>query len=156
MALLAIVVVYVFVTQMMLIPIRAELRDLVDEVSTVYEESTLLNDARLAELKADKNVQVTETTRIKKELEPYFVKDVNYVSEAAANIFSQMESQISGFEQFASRVDGKAKTKSCLIDEMSQPFRWNTPTQHQEKERPTIPVKMARLKPIRMKNKRFT
>ena len=82
MELVAGVLIYVLVSQLMLIPEKQALRELADSVRQISDAGQIQREETLRQL-ADPAEQAKELERIRKELEPYFVKDSSYLAVEA-------------------------------------------------------------------------
>lgn len=116
MVLLAGVLIYILVTQLMLIPERRELRELADSVRQISDAMEVQEDGALNKLK-DAVEQTKEQEQIRKELEPYFVKDSSYLDVAAKTFLNDVVSQIEGERLTSLQLKKNAsKVESCTID----------------------------------------
>ena len=88
-ALLACVLVYVLVTQLMLLSVKSDLRGLADAVRDLNQSVHILSDERLQALQ-DETAMKAETERVKKELEPLFDPDSDYLDAAVETLLANM------------------------------------------------------------------
>ena len=79
--LLAAVLVYVLITQLMLIPERNSIRQLAGIYLSMSEQTSALSDEKIDQLKNEDALN-QEAERLKKELSKYFIKDSAYIDGA--------------------------------------------------------------------------
>lgn len=116
MVLLAGVLVYVLVTQLMLIPEKQALRELADSVRRISDADQIWKDEDLTRLQGSEEEQKKELERLNKELEPLFIKDTSYLSSVAKSFLGDILGQAEGERLTALTFnDGSAKTESCTI-----------------------------------------
>lgn len=82
MVLLLAVVLYITVTQLMLIPQRGEIQKLSDAVNKIWEETTLMTDEQATALNSSKEKQEAVKARIRQGLTPLFVEGSAYLDSA--------------------------------------------------------------------------
>lgn len=116
MVLLAAVVVYVLVTQLMLIPQREEIRRLGEEVEALWQEATLLSDEQLAQL-ADPAALEAETERLKDKLEPLFVPDSDYLDAGVEYLSQEQQLVLSGDNRAKNREPDRVNVNRMNITE---------------------------------------
>lgn len=117
MVLLGLVAVYVLVTQLMLLPAKAEVGELTDALNRTLNEASQLTDDRLTALRDDPAAQAAEADRVKKELQAHFVKDSEYLDAAVTGILARVEAQISGQQRFTKLEQTSRKVDRCMIDD---------------------------------------
>ena len=110
MVILAAVLLYVLVTQLMLIPQRAEIRELAQQVKQLSEETTLLTDEQAQELAASPEKQQEMMQQARGELEKYFVEDSDYLDTAVDTLY----------EYVSAEFDGSRRTKVRDFDRTTQ------------------------------------
>ena len=116
MVLLAAVVVYVLVTQLMLLPQRGEIRRLGEEVAALWQEATLLSDEQLTQL-ADTTALEAEAERLKDKLEPLFVPDSDYLETGVEYITYEQQKVLSGDKRAKNREPDKVEVGRMNITE---------------------------------------
>ncbi len=116
MVLVAGVLIYVLVSQLMLIPEKQALRELADSVRQISDAGQIQTEETLRKL-ADPAEQAKELERIRKELEPYFVKDSSYLAVEAKALLDEILSQMDGERLTDLRLKEKeTEVESCIID----------------------------------------
>lgn len=127
MVLLAAVLLYVAITQIMLIPQRSTLRELGEKVSSLWE-STMLSDAQLQELQQSEEKQEEFRNSFKSELAALFVDNSDYLDTATDSLLAYAVQEIQGEHRTTKRTLHKVKTESCNILEdtatVSMRFRY--------------------------------
>lgn len=116
MVLLAAVVVYVLVTQLMLIPQRGEIRRLGEEVAAIWQEATLLSDEQLTQL-ADTTALEAETERLKEKLEPLFLTDSDYLDAGVEYLSQEQQLILSGDNRARNREPDKVEVDNLNLIE---------------------------------------
>ena len=116
MALLAAVLIYVLVTQLMLIPVRAALEDKANAVRDVLMDSYQYASAQQASaLTAEGQKQWRE--ELSAQLEPLFDENSDYLDSSVRTL---MEPAVEGLKEQV-RVDGRELLKkertACMVDE---------------------------------------
>lgn len=114
--LLAAVLVYVLVTQLMLIPERQDIQKLAEEYRGYMESTSQLSDDQIASLK-DGQAMKNETDQLKEKLTPLFDKDSNYVDTAVQFLYGNITMQTQDIQHFTSLSDAKITDSSCTIDQ---------------------------------------
>lgn len=117
MVLLATVLVYIAVEQIMLIPERREIRDLADKYLSMCEQVYRLSKEQISELESQSPKFEKETKRLKDELANYFVKDSGYLDDSVEPIMSLIRTQVTGDEQVTSINGVKKKNETITIDQ---------------------------------------
>lgn len=116
MVLAAGVLIYVLVSQLMLIPEKQALRELADSVRQISDAGQIQTEETLRKL-ADPAEQAKELERIRKELEPYFVKDSSYLAVEAKALLDEILSQMDGERLTDLQLKEKeTEVESCIID----------------------------------------
>lgn len=116
MVLVAGVLIYVLVSQLMLIPEKQALRELADSVRQISDAGQIQTEDTLQKL-ADPAEQAKELERIRKELEPYFVKDSSYLAVEAKALLDEILSQVDGERLTDLQLKEKeTEVESCIID----------------------------------------
>ena len=116
MVLVAGVLIYVLVSQLMLIPEKQALRELADSVRRISDAGQIQTEETLRKL-ADPAEQAKELERIRKELEPYFVKDSSYLAVEAKALLDEILSQMDGERLTDLQLKEKeTEVESCIID----------------------------------------
>lgn len=116
MVLVAGVLIYVLVSQLMLIPEKQALRELADSVRQISDAGQIQTEDTLQKL-ADPAEQAKELERIRKELEPYFVKDSSYLAVEAKALLDEILSQMDGERLTDLQLKEKeTEVESCIID----------------------------------------
>lgn len=116
MVLAAGVLIYVLVSQLMLIPEKQALRELADSVRRISDAGQIQTEETLRKL-ADPAEQAKELERIRKELEPYFVKDSSYLAVEAKALLDEILSQMDGERLTDLQLKEKeTEVESCIID----------------------------------------
>ena len=116
MVLVAGVLIYVLVSQLMLIPEKQALRELADSVRQISDAGQIQTEETLRKL-ADPAEQAKELERIRKELEPYFVKDSSYLAVEAKALLDEILSQMDGERLTDLQLKEKdTEVESCIID----------------------------------------
>ncbi|NLN81068.1 MAG: hypothetical protein GX136_00750 [Clostridiales bacterium] len=116
MALLAIVLVYVIVGQLMLIPDHSAIQKLTDKYREMIEETSMLTESQITALKKSGALEA-EGKRLKNELSEYFVKDSAYIDEAVSILLKNIQQQTNGYERITKRSKGRRTDKSNIIDQ---------------------------------------
>ena len=116
MALIAVVLVYVVVTQLMLIPERNEISKLTDGFKDLMESTSQLTGEQIVSLRAE-NALKDEEKRLKRKLSELFVKDSGYIDEAVQYLMENIGRQLDNLERITNRSDGKNTEQSYLIDQ---------------------------------------
>ena len=116
MVLAAGVLIYVLVSQLMLIPEKQALRELADSVRQISDAGQIQTEETLRK-RADPAEQAKELERIRKELEPYFVKDSSYLAVEAKALLDEILSQMDGERLTDLQLKEKeTEVESCIID----------------------------------------
>lgn len=115
MTLLAAVVVFVAVTQLMLIPQRAEIRALTDYLNQSFEMVSVLDEETQKAFENEAAFQ-KEQEAIREKMQSYFVKDSDYLDEAAAAIASMLRLSVEGDRQLTDLQPDGYKIEGCTID----------------------------------------
>ena len=116
MVLVAGVLIYVLVSQLMLIPEKQALRELADSVRQISDAGQIQTEETLRKL-ADPAEQAKELERIRKELEPDFVKDSSYLAVEAKALLDEILSQMDGERLTDLQLKEKeTEVESCIID----------------------------------------
>lgn len=84
MVLLIVVILYVTVTQLMLMGEKRDIRDVCAAVDSMLAQHAQMSAEELAELK-QKSVQETFKATVREKLKPYFVKDSAYLDDAVTS-----------------------------------------------------------------------
>lgn len=116
MALLAVVILYVLVTQLMLIPERKEIRTLTDSLLGLMEQSAKLTDDQIKTLETEGGT-AQEKTRLLKELEPLFIKDSDYLADAAQMLLQQELDQTGEYAQRVSSLNDRTRKRLRILVE---------------------------------------
>ena len=116
MALLAIVLVYVIVGQLMLIPDHSAIQKLTDKYREMIEETSMLTESQITAIKKSGALEA-EGKRLKNELSEYFVKDSAYIDEAVSILLKNIQQQTNGYERITKRSKGRRTDKSNIIDQ---------------------------------------
>lgn len=114
--LLAAVLIYVLVTQLMQISDRREIRKLSDEYRGYMESTALLTDEQIASYR-DKQAAEAEKSRLKSELTPFFDGDAKYLDEAVTYFTDNIQNQVQGIERIKTHSDAKLIDSSFVIDQ---------------------------------------
>ena len=116
MVLVAGVLIYVLVSQLMLKPEKQALREMADSVRQLSAAGQIQTEETLRKL-ADPAEQAKELERIRKELEPYFVKDSSYLAVEAKALLDEILSQMDGERLTDLQLKEKeTEVESCIID----------------------------------------
>ncbi len=117
MVLLAGVILYVLVTQLMLLSDKQALRALAGDVRSLYEETQVLSDEQITALETE-NAQKAERDRIKGKLEAYFDKESAYLDGAAQKLMDTYVYRAGGEERITGlSYQGDKKSRfNCSID----------------------------------------
>ena len=116
MGLLAAVLIYILITQLMLITDRSEIRKLADDYRGYMQSTSLLTDEQIASLK-NNQAMMDEENSLKNELSPFFVEDSSYLDAAVQNLTGNILYQIQGVERIKTLSDAKVTDSSCVIDQ---------------------------------------
>ena len=116
MALLAIVLIYIIVTQLMLIPEKNEINRLTGSLRELMERTTMLTDEQLESLKSESAV-LAEQNRLKTELSGLFGKDSGYRNEAVSLLFENIRYQIDNIQRITKRNKVQKIENSIMIDQ---------------------------------------
>lgn len=95
MVLLGLVVVYVLVTQLMLVPQKAQLKDLTGQIQAIFEEQSVLTDDQLEALKS-REALAARQKEVENLLSPLFDPDSGYTASSAGLLLSELNSQVAG------------------------------------------------------------
>ncbi len=116
MALLAIVAVYVLVTQLMLLPDKQAVRTLANDVRTLVETNSMLSEEEIAALQ-DPAALEKKKADIRVELKPLFVEDGANLESTAASIDDIIDLQVNGMRLIETRGEKKDNSVKCQIDQ---------------------------------------
>ena len=116
MALLAIVAVYVLVTQLMLLPDKQAVRALANDVRTLVETNSMLSEEEIAALQ-DPAALEKKKADIRAELKPLFVEDGANLESTAASIDNIIDLQVNGMRLIEMRGEKKNNSVKCQIDQ---------------------------------------
>jgi hypothetical protein len=116
MVLLAVVLVYVIITQLMLIPERNAIRELTDIYRGMMEQTSTLTDEKIDTLQ-DTSAFNQEADKLKSELSKYFVKDSAYINDAVEPLLSNIRRQRGNGERITKLSKGEKKEESIMIDQ---------------------------------------
>ena len=114
--LLAAVLVYVLITQLMLIPERNSIRQLAGIYLSMSEQTSALSGEEIEQLKNEDALN-QEAERLKKELSKYFVKDSAYIDGAVQPLLDNIQRQVSSGERITELGKGRKSDESILIDQ---------------------------------------
>ncbi len=113
MVLLAAVIVYVVVSQLMLIPDKNAIRALADRVDEAYMSAITLSDEQLAALE-DPAALSKKTDEVMKALDPYFVTDSPYkTEEPIVTLRDNIQNQLLGVDRYEKQELQKPNTVSA-------------------------------------------
>ncbi len=117
MVLLAGVIVYVLITQLMLLSDKQALRTLAGDVRSLYEETQVLSDEQITALQTE-DAKKAERDRIKGKLEACFVKESAYLDGAAQKLTDTYIYRAGGEERITglSYQGDKKSSFNCSID----------------------------------------
>lgn len=93
--LLALVAVYVLVTQLMLVPQKKQLKDLTVQIQEIFEQQSALTDQQLEALKS-KEALAARQKEVETSLSPLFHPDSGYAASSAGLLLSELNSQVQG------------------------------------------------------------
>ncbi len=116
MALLAVVAVYVLVTQLMLLPDKNAVRSLADDVCALAENVSMLSEEEIASLQ-DPAALEAKKAEIREQLKPLFVEGSDYLEEAAEYFYSLLTMQTTGMQQVDTRGEVVRNDSSCQLEE---------------------------------------
>lgn len=116
MALLAAALIYVVVTQLMLIPEREKIAKLTDEFRGLVESVSKLDRQKISSLQDDEKMQ-NELKDLKNKLSRLFAKDSGYIDEAAGYLAGIMQRQVENIEYITERSAAKEVERTFLIDQ---------------------------------------
>ncbi len=116
MALLAVVLVYVLINQLMLIPERKEIEKLTNQFRQLMESTSVLNDEQLSSFQNEEVMQA-ETDRLKKEVSALFDKDSGYVGNAVAYLTDNIRRQADNIERITKLENRELVDRTSLIDQ---------------------------------------
>lgn len=117
MVLLLAVVLYITVTQLMLIPQRGEIQKLSDAVNKIWEETTLMTDEQATALNSSKEKQEAVKARIRQGLTPLFVEGSAYLDSACDALMAQAQQEYSGQQRTHTRIYLDVDKGKCNIIE---------------------------------------
>ena len=115
MALLIVVVLYVTVTQIMLMGQKRDIRDVCESVDALLAQHAQMSADQLAELKQEAPRKAFEEA-VREKLKPFFVKDAAYLSEAVTSYVNTVVGLADNEMSFTSLKDDD-KDDSIRIDE---------------------------------------
>lgn len=116
MALLAAVIVYVLITQLMLIPEREQITKISDEFRELMESTSALDQQKTSSLK-DEQALKGEISSLKERLSKLFVEDSAYIDEAVQYLADNIQRQVEDIEQITKQSAGKKIEQASLIDQ---------------------------------------
>lgn len=115
-ALIACVLIYVLVTQLMLLSEKSELKGLADSVRDLNQSVHILSDEKLQELQED-TAKMAELDRIKAALEPLFDPDSDYLDAGAEALLANMPLPDGQSERTrTAQESGKPSVEQCSVD----------------------------------------
>ena len=115
--LLAAVIVYVVISQLMLIPDKNAIRALADRVGETYMSAITLSDEQLAALE-DPEALNQKADAVAGALEPYFVTDSPYkTEEPIVTLRDNIQNQLLGVDRYEKQELQKTKYGFCRISD---------------------------------------
>lgn len=103
MALLLIVVIYVVVSQLMLVAQRPDIRGLAEKVNTLWNSATLLTDEEAAALAESPEKQEALKAQIKTGLQDLFCANSDYLDAGVDLVYGEAEQQFNGAQRSRTR-----------------------------------------------------
>lgn len=116
MALLAAVLIYVLVTQLMLLPEKKAIRVLGEEMLSMMESSTKLTEEEIEALK-DSGAFEKRSKELETQLESLLMKDAANPDAALQSLAGQMTFQVEGMQRIDSRTNPKRTRNRCVIEQ---------------------------------------
>lgn len=115
-ALIACVLIYVLVTQLMLLSVRNELKSLADGVRDLSQSVYLISDEKVQELE-DPAALAKEQERLASALEPLFVPDAGYLDAAAQSLLENRPLPNGESERTRTAAEkGKPEIDRCVVE----------------------------------------
>lgn len=115
-ALLAIVAVYVLVTQLMLLPDKQAVRSLAEEVCAIMESGSMLSEAEIAALQ-DPDALEDKKEEICDQLGRLFSEDSSYADDIPSDVGLMIDLQAQGMQTLKTRGDRTENRVTCQIDQ---------------------------------------
>ncbi len=115
MALLAVVLVYVLVTQLMLLPEKKAIRALGEELRTMMESSTKLSGEEIEALK-DPAAFEKKSKELREQLAALFTEDASYLEDALQSLTSELSLQTEEMQRITSRTNPRKESR-CVVDQ---------------------------------------
>ena len=115
MVLLAAVLVYVLVTQLMLVPVKNEVQALAQDLRGVIEEIATCSQDE-AEALQDPDVYDQELDRIREKIRPLFTDD-GYLDDTMGYMETMLSDQVTRSQQVTVRKQSKQQWRSCTVEE---------------------------------------
>lgn len=116
MALLAAVIIYVVVTQVLLSYDRRDIKSLAAQYCGYMESTSQLSSSDISKFQND-TALASETSRLKSELSGLFLSDSDYLDAAVSTLVGNIQTQTEEMERITSRSAVKSKVNSCVIDQ---------------------------------------
>ena len=119
MALLLIVVIYVVVSQLMLVAQRPDIRGLAEKVNTLWNDATLLTDEEAAALAESPEKQEALKAQIKTGLQDLFCANSDYLDAGVDLVYSAVENSFNGLCRIETRkeVSEPAEEKWNILED---------------------------------------
>lgn len=116
MALLGAVVLYVIISQLMLIPDRTAVRQLTNDYRALMESTSKLSDTEIESLKSEAALSA-EKKQLKQQLAGLFVKDSGYIDGAVDLLVNNIQAQTQGMQRITARDEGVKNHDNWVISE---------------------------------------
>lgn len=116
MALLAAVLIYILITQLMLLSDRREIRALAEDYRGYAESTYVLTDEQIDSLKDAEALQQEKGT-LTDALSSLFVEDSEYIGDAAQKLMNSIPYQTEGVERVRQLSDARMTDFSCMVDQ---------------------------------------
>ncbi len=116
MALLAAVLIYVLVTQLMLLPEKKAIRVLGEEMRSMMESSTKLTEEEIEALK-DSGTFEKRSKELETQLESLLMKDAANPDAALQSLAGQITLQVEGMQRIDSRANPKRTENRCVVEQ---------------------------------------
>lgn len=119
MALLLVVVIYVVVTQLILVAQRPDIRSLADKVNGIWNDATLLTDEEAAALAESPEKQEAVKAQLKEELQDLFCTNSDYLDAGVDLVYSAVENEYNGMQRTEKReaVSAPADEKWNIVED---------------------------------------
>lgn len=116
MALLVAVLIYVLVTQLMLLPEKKAIRVLGEEMRSMMESSTKLTEEEIEALK-DSGTFEKRSKELETQLESLLMKDAANPDAALQSLAGQITLQVEGMQRIDSRANPKRTENRCVVEQ---------------------------------------